>query len=80
MVFAEIIFFSNYIQDIDVVLPFPPSVGQSIRLPIGLVRQTNGDELEQGLFKIIDIEWVFVTKSMISKGRFNKLRIYVERK
>jgi hypothetical protein len=79
MIYAEVIFWSNDIKDLNVVLPFPPSIGESIEFPIGTVKYYNGAELEDRCFKISNIDWVFTENSMIPKYKFSKLSIYVER-
>lgn len=33
MIYAEVIFWSNNIKDINVVLPFPPRIGENIEFP-----------------------------------------------
>lgn len=79
MIYAEVIFWSNDIEDINVVLPFPPRIGENIEFPIGTVKYTNGAELEYTNFMINHIDWVFIENSMMSKYKFQKLSIYIER-
>lgn len=79
MIYAEVIFWSNDIKDLNVVLPFPPRVGENIEFPVGTVKYNNGAELEERCFKISNIDWVFIENSMIPKYKFQKLSIYVER-
>jgi hypothetical protein len=79
MIYAEVIFWSNDIKDMNVVLPFPPRVGENIEFPIGTVKYNNGAELDDRNFKIKHIDWVFIENSMIPKYKFQKLSIYVER-
>lgn len=79
MIYAEIIFWTHEINDISIVLPFPPRIGESIQLPYNTVKYKNGSELDERIFKIKDIDWVFSENSMIPKFKFQKLSIYVER-
>lgn len=79
MIYANVIFWSNDIQDMSVVLPFPPRVGENIEFPVGVVKYNNGVELEDRNFKITHIDWVFIENYMIPKYKFQKLSIYVER-
>lgn len=79
MIYAEIIFWSNDIKDLNVVLPFPPRVGENIKFPVGTVKYNNGAELDDICFKISNIDWVFIENSMMPKYKFQKLSIYIER-
>ena len=79
MIYVEVIFWSNDIKDIDVVLPYPPRIGENIEFPCGVVKYNNGAELEDRTFRIKDIDWVFEENSMIPKYKFKKLSVYVER-
>jgi hypothetical protein len=78
MIYAQVIFWSNGIKYIDLVLPYPPRVGETIQLPLGTVKYNNGLELDESFFKISNIDWVFEENSMIPKYKFKKLSIYVE--
>ena len=78
MIYADVIFWTNDINDISIVLPFPPSVGENIEFPIGLLKYTNGAELDVSCFRICNIDWVFKETSMIPNCKFQKLSIFVE--
>ena len=79
MIYAEIIFWSNEIKDINVVLPFPPRIGESIEFTSGTVKYNNGAEVEDRCFKIANIDWVLEENSLPHKHKFQKLSIYLER-
>lgn len=79
MIYVEVIFWSNDIKNIDIVLPYPPRIGENIEFPCGIVKYNNGVELKDMTFRIKDIYWVFGENSMIPKCKFKKLSVYVER-
>ena len=72
MIYADIIFWTNDINDFTIVLPFPPRIGDSIRFPSGTVKHYNGSGFTDNYFRISDIEWVF------KDDQFEKLSIYVQ--
>jgi len=78
MIHAEITFWSNTIRDINIILPSPPSIGDSIKFPIGTVKNINGEELEDNCFRIYNIDWVLQKDSIITKYKFDRLLIYLE--
>ena len=79
MIYAEIIFSSNDIMDLDLVLPFPPRVGENIEFPSGAIKYKNGFDLEDRCFKIASIDWVLIESKMAHRYKFQKLSIFVER-
>jgi hypothetical protein len=79
MIYAKVIFWSNDIKDLDIVLPYPPRIGENLEFPVGIVKYNNGVELDNRSFKISHIDWEFTEISMKPKYKFNKLSIFVER-
>ena len=69
---------SNDIKDLDIVLPYPPRIGENLEFPIGTIKYNNGVELEDRSFKISHIDWEFTEILMKPKYKFDKLSIYVE--
>lgn len=78
MIHCEIIFWTEDIKDLDVVLPFPPREGEVIHFPMGTVKYSNGNKYEENRFKIRLIEWVFSNISLVPGFKFDKVRVYVE--
>ena len=78
MITAEVIFWTNDIKDFQVVLPFPPRIGEHISFPFGVVKCYDGtDYCEENYFKIVNVDWLYAEKLEIEELTFDKLLIHV---
>lgn len=80
MIHAEIVFWTNDIKEVNLVLPFPPRIGESMILQRGVVKYSNGAVLDEIDFMVANIDWNFEEDFVEFDVKFKNITVYLERK